>query len=94
MAPLSGCTPEGLARETLAKAAQWNFLAKVDSIKDRPALIVTSDDGLPQGANFAIALGAAGDSRVTTLHLHSDHAYSDQRSALSSAILEWLAGLP
>jgi len=30
MAPLAGCTPEGHARETLANAAQWNFLAKVD----------------------------------------------------------------
>jgi pimeloyl-ACP methyl ester carboxylesterase len=46
MAPLAGCTPEGLARETLANAAQWRFLVKVDALKGRPVLIVTSDDGL------------------------------------------------
>jgi pimeloyl-ACP methyl ester carboxylesterase len=45
MAPLAGCTPEGLARETLANAAQWSFLVKVDALKGRPVLIVTSDDG-------------------------------------------------
>ena len=69
MAPLAGCTPEGLARETLANAAQWSFLAKVDALKSRPALVVTSDDGLaPANDAFAAALRAEGDSRVTTLH--------------------------
>jgi pimeloyl-ACP methyl ester carboxylesterase len=95
MAPLAGCTPEGLARETLANAAQWSFLAKVDSLKSRPVLIVTSDDGLaPGNAAFASALRNAGNDRVTTLHLPTDHPYSDQRVALSTAVLQWLAALP
>jgi pimeloyl-ACP methyl ester carboxylesterase len=95
MAPLAGCTPEGLARETLANAAQWNFLTKVDALKSRPALIVTSNDGLAPGNDaFAAALKTAGNDRVTTLHLATDHAYSDQRRALSNAVLDWLATLP
>jgi pimeloyl-ACP methyl ester carboxylesterase len=95
MAPLAGCTPEGLARETLANAAQWNFLTKVEALKSRPALIVSSDDGLaPANAAFAAALHKAGNDRVTTLHLATDHAYSDQRRALSDAVLDWLATLP
>jgi pimeloyl-ACP methyl ester carboxylesterase len=95
MAPLAGCTPEGLARETLANAGQWSFLAKVDSLKSRPALIVTSDDGLaPGNTAFASALRNAGNDRVTILHLSTDHAYSDQRGALSTAVLQWLATLP
>ena len=49
MAPLSGCTPEGLAQETLANATQWSFMAKVDSLKSRPFLIVTADDAYKQG---------------------------------------------
>src|SRR3984957_2995901 len=49
MAPLAGCTPEGLARETLANAAHWSFLSKVDKLKGRAALVVTSDDGLAPG---------------------------------------------
>jgi uncharacterized protein len=94
MAPLSGCTPEGLAQETLAKAAQWNFQAKAESLKSRPALIVSSDDGLAPANNaFAAALRTAGNSRVTTVHLSSDHSYSDKRIELSAAIQQWLATL-
>jgi pimeloyl-ACP methyl ester carboxylesterase len=94
MAPLAGCTPEGLAKETLANASQWNFLAKVESLKTRPALLVTSDDGLaPSSDALAAALRTAGDQRVTVLHLPTDHSYSDQRTALSAAILQWLATL-
>lgn len=92
MAPLSGCTPEGLARETLANAAQWSFLSKVGSLTGRPALIVTSNDAYVRGGEaFAAALRRAGNTRVSTLHLAADHVYSDQRGALSGAILRWLA---
>jgi uncharacterized protein len=95
MAPLAGCTSEGLALETLANASQWSFLSKVISLKDRLALIVTSDDGLePANTKLAESLRAAGDNRVTTLHLSTDHSYSDQRSALSATVLQWLATLP
>jgi len=94
MAPLAGCTPESLARETVAHAAEFRFLSKVDAVKGRPVLIVTSDDGL-QAANEALAtaLEKAGDARVTTLHLATDHAYSDERQALSAAVLKWLGSL-
>jgi pimeloyl-ACP methyl ester carboxylesterase len=94
MAPLAGCTPESLARETVAHAEEFRFLSKVDAVKSRPVLIVTSDDGLA-AANGALAaaLEKAGDARVTTLHLDTDHAYSDERLALSAAVLKWLATL-
>jgi pimeloyl-ACP methyl ester carboxylesterase len=92
MAPMAGCTPDGLARETLANAGQWSFMAKVDSLKTRPMLIVTSDDAYARGDEaFAAALRRAGNVRVSTLHLPTDHAYSDQRGPLSSAVLRWLA---
>jgi pimeloyl-ACP methyl ester carboxylesterase len=94
MAPLAGCTPEGLAGETLANAAQWSFQSKAEALKSRPVLMVTSNDGLaPANAAFADALRNAGNDRVTTLHLPTDHAYSDQRIALSTAVLKWLASL-
>jgi pimeloyl-ACP methyl ester carboxylesterase len=94
MAPLAGCTPEGLARETLANAAQWSFLSKAGALKSRPALVITSDDGrAPANDAFTAALRGAGDTRVTTLHLNTDHSYSDQRTALSKAVLQWLATL-
>lgn len=95
MAPLSGCTPDGLARELADHAATWTFHSKVETLKQRTALIVTSDDGLAKPSEaFAADLGKAGDTRVTTVHLPTDHAYSDQRTELSRVVLKWLAALP
>ena len=95
MAPLRGCTPESLAREVDAHAAAWRFPARVDALKNRNALIITSDDGLAKpNQAFAAALRKAGDTQVGTVHLPTDHAYSDQRMELSKAVLAWLAKLP
>ncbi|HEY9130866.1 MAG TPA: alpha/beta hydrolase [Dyella sp.] len=94
MAPLSGCTPTGLAQELSDHASAWGFRSKAEAIKSRPVLVVTSDDGLAaaNGA-FVTALRQAGDARVTALHLATDHAYSDKRIELSQALLRWLATL-
>jgi pimeloyl-ACP methyl ester carboxylesterase len=95
MAPLVGCTPQGLAGELGDHVASWPFIGKVDALKGRTALIVTSDDGLAADNNaFAAALRKAGDRHVTTVHLATDHAYSDRRIELSRAVLHWLATLP
>jgi pimeloyl-ACP methyl ester carboxylesterase len=92
MDPISGVTPEELAHDTLANAARWSFMAKVGSLNSRPALIVTSDDAYARGDEaFAAALRRAGNSRVATLHLHTDHVYSDERGTLAAAVLKWLA---
>jgi hypothetical protein len=57
-------------------------------------IVVSSDDGLaPANAAFASALGKAGNSKVTEVHLATDHSYSDQRPALSEALRRWLAAL-
>jgi pimeloyl-ACP methyl ester carboxylesterase len=92
MAPLSGCTPDGLAQEVSDHASAWAFRSKAAALKDRPVLVVTSDDGLgPADDAFASALRQAGNTRVSNLHLSTDHAYSDQRTELSRALLQWLA---
>ncbi|QWT19359.1 alpha/beta fold hydrolase [Bacillus sp. NP157] len=92
MAPLAGCTPASLATELADHGAAWAFPMKVAALKDRPAFVITSDDGLGAADDaFADALRKAGDRQVTTLHLPTDHAYSDQRTELSQALLRWLA---
>jgi len=94
MEPLAGCTGEGLARELLANAMQWSFAGKIEALKIRPLLIVSSEDAYGRGNEaFASALRRAGNNRVSTLHLPTDHVYSDQRGPLSGAILRWLATL-
>nr|WP_199047372.1 alpha/beta fold hydrolase [Dyella sp. ASV24] len=91
MAPLNGCTPDGLAQELADHASAWSFSANAGAIKNRPAFVITSDDGLaPADDAFSSALRQAGDMHVTNLHLPTDHAYSDQRSELSRALLLWL----
>lgn len=95
MAPLSGCTPDGLASELADHAPTWMFSAKADALKNRTALIITSDDGLAKAnESFATDLRQAGNTHVTTVHLPTDHAYSDRRIELSRAVLQWLAALP
>lgn len=95
MAPLHGCTPGGLAQEVAAHATDWVFTAKAPALKDRNVLVVTSDDGLADYNDaFANALRKAGDRHVTSAHLATDHAYSDKRTELSKAVLDWLATLP
>ncbi|HEY3740610.1 MAG TPA: hypothetical protein VGL53_12235, partial [Bryobacteraceae bacterium] len=90
------CTPESLAHETIANAAHWRFASKAGPLKSRPVLIVTSDDGLAHSNDaFANILRLqTGNSRVKTVHFATDHSYSDQRIALSNAVLAWLAQLP
>jgi hypothetical protein len=36
------------------------------------------------------ALKKAGNSRVTEIHIETDHTYSDHRIALQVALLNWL----
>jgi uncharacterized protein len=94
MEPLAGCTGEGLARELLANATEWSFAGKIEALKMRPLLIVSSDDAYGRGnEEFASALRLAGNNRVSTLHLPTDHVYSDQRGPLAGAVLRWLATL-
>jgi pimeloyl-ACP methyl ester carboxylesterase len=91
MAPLAGCTPETLAKEVIANAAAWNIPALAPKLASRPVLVITSDDGLaPSNDAFVAALHKAGATDITTVHLTTDHSYSDQRIALEKAVLEAL----
>ena len=90
--PLAGCTAESLVDEAYAHRAQWNFDNFAPSLASRPVLVITSDDHLgPANHAFAVALQKAGDSHVTATHFPTDHSYSGQRIALTTAILNWLS---
>jgi len=89
MAPLAGCTPESLAKEVLANASAWNIPNLAPKLTTRPLLVITSDDGLaPSNEVFVTALRKAGATDLTTVHMTTDHSYSDQRIALEKAVLE------
>ncbi len=94
MAPLAGCTPESLAKEIEANFKQWNFVDSATKLEARPVLVVTSDDGLAAGNDdFVKALKKAGSTKVTAVHMPTDHSYSDHRIALETAVLQWLANM-
>ena len=95
MAPLSGCTPEGLAKELWANRAQWDLAAFATGLGTRPVLLITSDDGLaPPAQALAEALERGGNKHVTEKHFATDHSYSDKRIGLQETVLAWLATLP
>jgi len=95
LAPLAGCTPESLAQDVIDHATEWSAVNLAPKLAPRPALIITSDDGLaPLNDAVAAVLRKAGDQHVTTLHLTTDHSYSGQRIALEAAVLAFLATLP
>jgi uncharacterized protein len=94
MAPLAGCTPGSLAQEVEANYAQWNFVGTAAKLASRPVLVVTSDDGLAAtDKSFVEALKKSGSTKVTAVHMATDHSYSDHRIALEAAVLAWLAGM-
>ncbi|HEX3968635.1 MAG TPA: alpha/beta hydrolase family protein [Edaphobacter sp.] len=89
MAPLAGCTPESLAKEVIANATAWNIPNLAPKLANRPMLVITSDDGLaPSNDAFVEALHKSGATDIATVHLTTDHSYSDQRIALEKAVLE------
>jgi uncharacterized protein len=91
MAPLAGVTPQGLAEEVVANADSWNIPSLAPKLATRALLIITSDDGFtPSNNAFVAALPKSSASHLTTLHLSTDHSYSDHRIALQQAILEFL----
>jgi uncharacterized protein len=91
MAPLAGCTPESLAKEVVANAAAWNTVALAPKLATRPMLVITSDDGLaPSNDAFVEALHKVGNQEVTSIHMATDHSYSDERIALEKAVLDGL----
>ncbi|HET7584936.1 MAG TPA: alpha/beta fold hydrolase [Gemmatimonadaceae bacterium] len=87
-------TPEQMADELEAHGAEWRFARAYSGLAETPLLVITSDDGLaPVNDSLVAAVRARGNQCVATVHLPTDHSYSDQRIALESAVLRWLDAL-
>jgi pimeloyl-ACP methyl ester carboxylesterase len=93
MTPLAGCTPESLAQEAVANADAWNTPRLAPGLASRPLLVITSDDGLAPSNDAFVAALPKSTAHVTTLHLATDHSYSDVRIAVATSILNWLVTL-
>ena len=91
MESLAGTTPEQMADEMIAHKDTWKFAAAYDGLAKVPMLVITSNDGLaPMNNALVAAVRARGNRNVVTVHLSTDHSYSDRRIALESAVIRWL----
>jgi pimeloyl-ACP methyl ester carboxylesterase len=88
LAPLAGCTAESLGHEVFQRRVELNFLSFTRALSSRPVTIITSDDGLAaENDKLQAALEKAGDKQAKSLHMSTDHSYSDHRIALEEAIV-------
>ncbi len=58
-----------------------------------PMLSLLSSGLAPQTDALVQAIKAQGSTQVTAMHVDTDHSWSDQRIALQSTVIRWLAGL-
>ena len=59
-------------------------------VTPRPVLDITANDGLRASNEALVAALKQAGSPVTSIHFDTDHAFSDHRIALQTAILKWL----
>jgi pimeloyl-ACP methyl ester carboxylesterase len=95
MYPIAGCTSDGLARELIAHATEWNLRRQAAGLATHPLLAISSDDGLGPATDELVADIHALKSAdaVTVVRFHTDHSYNDHRIALEAAFLAWLEAL-
>ena len=94
MESLAG-TVEALADDLIAGASRRKLALAAPALARLPLLVLTSDDGLAAHSDSLVAaVRRLGNTRVTTLHMPTDHSWSDRRVALESAVLRWLDRLP
>ena len=91
---LAGTSPEIMADELIANAAAFDFMKGAPSLAATNLLILSSDDGLAPGTDaLAEAIRKGGGAKVKTLHVATDHSWSDARVRLQGEVLGWLAAL-
>jgi pimeloyl-ACP methyl ester carboxylesterase len=92
MESLAGVTAESMTEDLLSGASHWRFEDADAGLAHTRLLVLTSNDGLGPMADALVSrVRAMGNTHVTTLHVATDHSWSDRRIALESAVLRWLS---
>ena len=90
MAPLAGTSLAALKQDAEQHAAAWRYVTLAAKIAPRPVLDISANDGLrPANEALTAALEHAG-CPVASMHMDTDHSFSDHRIALETAVLQWL----
>jgi pimeloyl-ACP methyl ester carboxylesterase len=91
---LAGTSPETMADELLANAAAFDLMTAAPTLGATDLLILSSDDGLAPGTDaLAEAIRKGGGTKVKTLHVATDHSWSNARVRLQAEVLGWLEKL-
>jgi pimeloyl-ACP methyl ester carboxylesterase len=91
---LAGTSPEIMADELIAKADAFDWLKAAPALAATNLFILSSDDGLAPGTDaLAKAIRDGGGAKVKTLHVATDHSWSDARVRLQAEVLGWLEEL-
>jgi pimeloyl-ACP methyl ester carboxylesterase len=93
METLADVTAESMADEVTAHAKEFVVAGTAPGLAKLPMLVITSNDGLASQADSLVAAIKAKGGKVTTVHMDTDHGYSDHRIALENAVITWLSGL-
>ena len=91
---LAGTSPEIMADELIAKADAFDWQKAAPALAATNLFILSSDDGLAPGTDaLAKAIHDGGGTKVKTLHVATDHSWSDARIRLQAEVLRWLETL-
>ena len=94
MESLAGVTAQSMADEVIAHGKEFTVLNTAAGLSQLPVLALTADDQLASHTdNLVAAIKAKGGTKVTSMHVNTDHSWSDHRIALESIVINWLAGL-
>jgi pimeloyl-ACP methyl ester carboxylesterase len=94
MESLNGVSAESMANELTSIRNKFSFDQAVDGLVQTPLLVLSADDGLAPSTNMLInAIKAKGGNNITSIHIATDHSWSDHRVFLESTVITWLAGL-
>lgn len=94
MESLSGVTAESMADEVRAHAKDFPVAGTAAGLAQIPLLALTANDQLAAHTDSLVAaIKAGGGSKVTAMHVDTDHGWSDHRIALEGIVITWLAGL-
>jgi pimeloyl-ACP methyl ester carboxylesterase len=94
MESLAGVTPESMTDQLATNADAFDWAVSAAGLRRIPLLILSSEDGLaPQTDTLAASVRAGGGTRVTTVHVDTDHGWSDRRIRLQNEVIGWLARL-
>ena len=95
METLAGVTAETLADQFLGLSEDDSFTAAAPGLATKPLPVLSADDGLAPTTDALVSdVRGRGGSAITTVHVATDHSWSDARIRLESEVLNWLQELP